>query len=90
MWLSETLPLSLSSAAAVAAVPFRGSLLDSALPFLGGGKRIRFGDGDRDGGTAAKGGRGAGVPGMAGGDGSMTGVPTKEELLAVMERFEER
>lgn len=82
-WLSESLPLYLSSAAAAA--PFRGSFLGSFLPSLGGSRRIRFGDG----GAAVKSGRAIAVAGVAGGDVG-TGVPTKEELLAVMERFEER
>ncbi|CAM9737603.1 unnamed protein product, partial [Ectocarpus sp. 13 AM-2016] len=81
-WLLETLPQSLSSVAA--ASPFRGSFLGSVLPFLEGKKRIRFG-----GDSPARGGEGAmaTLPAAGGGTG---GVPTKEELLEVIGRFEER
>lgn len=79
------MPLSLSSAAAAAAAPFRETFLGSLFTFLDGKRITRLGDG----GNTVKGGRAAATAGQAGGDGG-TGVPTKEELLAVMERFEER
>lgn len=82
-WLSQTVPLSAFLS------PFRASVLGSVVSSLDGKKRIRFGD---DASATGRGGEGAVAGGAAvGAAGGVGGtVPTKEELMAVMERFEER